>query len=348
MKKIALVSGITGQDGAYLAEFLLEKNYEVHGIIRRSSLIKTDRLDHLISDSSEKKTNFKLHYGDLTDSTNLIRLISEIKPHEIYNLAAQSHVMVSFETPEYTANADALGTLRILEAIRILKLEKKIKFYQASTSELFGNTKESKQNETTPFYPQSPYAVAKLYAYWVTKNYREAYGMFTSNGILFNHEGPTRGETFVTRKITIGISEILAKKRKKIFLGNLNAKRDWGHAKDFVKGIWKILQHKEPDDFVLSTGKVFSVREFIEIAFSFVNIKIDWVGEGKSERGINSENKEVLVEVDQNLYRPLEVDYLCGDSTKAKKLLNWECNISFKEMVKEMVSNDLKRNQISL
>ena len=348
MKKIAIITGITGQDGAYLAELLLNKDYIVHGIKRRSSIINSERIDHLYIDPLEKKTNFYLHYGDLTDATNLIRLIAEIKPDEIYNLAAQSHVMVSFETPEYTANADALGTLRLLEAIRILGLIKKTKFYQASPSELFGKTETAKQNENTPFIPQSPYAAAKLYSYWITKNYRDGYGIFASNGILFNHEGPTRGENFVTRKITIGISEILAKKRKRIYLGNLDAKRDWGHAKDYVVGMWKILQHTKPDDFVLSTGKTFSVREFVEIAFSFANVKIKWKGKGVNEMGLNSDNGEVLVKVDKQYYRPLEVDYLCGDSSKAKKILNWECKISFKQMVKEMLNNDLKRNNVKL
>ena len=348
MKKIALVTGVTGQDGAYLTELLLNKNYIVHGIKRRSSIINTERIDHLYFDPLEKKTNFNLHYGDLTDSTNLIRLVSEIKPDEIYNLAAQSHVMVSFETPEYTANADALGTLRILEAIKILGLEKKTKFYQASTSELYGNSFKKFQNEKTPFSPQSPYAVAKLYSYWVTKNYREAYGIFASNGILFNHEGPTRGENFVTRKITMGIAEIIAKKRRKIYLGNLEAKRDWGHAKDYVNGIWKILQHKEADDFVLSTGKTYSVREFLETAFSCVNIEIKWQGKGLNEKGIDKKSGSVLVEIDKQYYRPLEVHYLCGDSSKARKKLKWKCKISFKELVKEMIVNDLKKQNVKL
>jgi len=348
MKKIALITGVTGQDGAYLAEFLLKKNYIVHGIKRRSSIINTERIDHLYLDPLEKKTNFVLHHGDLTDATNLIRLVSDIKPTEIYNLAAQSHVMVSFETPEYTANADAMGTLRLLEAIRILKLEKKVKFYQASTSELYGDTQIKKLNENSPFSPQSPYAAAKLYAYWITKNYRDGYGMFASNGILFNHEGPTRGENFVTRKITIGIAEILARKRSKIYLGNLDAKRDWGHAKDYVVGMWKILQHSKPDDFVLSTGEAFSVRQFVETAFSFVNIKIKWQGKGENEKGIDASSGKTLVKVDKQYYRPLDVNYLCGDSSKAKKALNWNCKFSFKDLVNEMVINDLKRNNIEL
>ncbi len=348
MKKIAFVTGVTGQDGAYLSEFLLNKNYIVHGLKRRSSLINTKRIDHLYIDPLEKKTNFILHHGDLTDATNLIRLISSIKPHEIYNLAAQSHVLVSFEIPEYTANADALGTLRLLEAIRILKLEKHTKFYQASSSELFGDTKTKKQNESTPFLPRSPYAVAKLYSYWITKNYRNAYNLFASNGILFNHEGPTRGENFVTRKITIGISEILAKRRKKIYLGNLDAKRDWGHAKDYVNGIWKILQHNKPDDFVLATGKTYSVRDFVEVAFQCVGIDIKWKGKGLNEKGINVKTGEVLVEINEKYYRPLEVNYLCGDATKAKRTLNWTCKIKFIELVKDMILSDLKLNNIKL
>ena len=345
MKKIALITGVTGQDGSCLSEFLLNKNYIVHGIKRRSSIINTERIDHLYIDPLEKKTDFRLHYGDLTDATNLLRLISEIRPHEIYNLAAQSHVMVSFETPEYTANADAIGTLRLLEAIKILGLEKKTKFYQASTSELYGNSKKKSQNELTPFSPQSPYAVAKLYSYWITKNYRDAYGIFASNGILFNHEGPSRGENFVTRKITMGIAEIISKKRKKIYLGNLEAKRDWGHVKDYVNGIWKILQFRRPDDFVLATGKTYSVRDFVEAAFNVVDIKIKWIGSGLNERGINRENGSTLIEIDKQYYRPLEVHYLCGDAAKAKKYLNWKCNISFKTLVKEMVLNDLRKAQ---
>ena len=348
MKKIALVTGVTGQDGSSLSEFLLKNNYIVHGVKRRSSIINTERIDHLYVDPLEKKTNFNLHYGDLTDSTNLISLVSKIKPNEIYNLAAQSHVMVSFETPEYTANADALGTLRLLEAIKILGLEKKTKFYQASTSELFGNSKSKFQNEKTPFSPQSPYAVAKLYSYWITKNYREAYGIFASNGILFNHEGPTRGENFVTRKITIGICEILSGKRKKIYLGNLEAKRDWGHVRDYIVGMWKILQYKKPEDFILATGKTYSVRNFVENAFHVVGIDLIWKGSGLKEKGINKKTGKILVEIDRQYYRPLEVDYLRGDSSKAKKLLDWNCNISFKELVKEMMLSDLKKYKIQL
>ena len=348
MTKKALITGITGQDGAYLAEFLLNKNYIVHGVKRRSSTNNTERIDHLNFEINNKKNRLILHNGDLTDSSNIIRLVAETRPDEIYNLAAQSHVMVSFETPEYTANADSIGTLRILEAIRTLKLEKKTKFYQASTSELYGNSGKKSQNESTPFNPESPYATAKLYSYWITKNYRKAYGIFASNGILFNHEGPTRGETFVTRKITMGISDILAKKKKKLYLGNLDAKRDWGHARDFVEGIWKIMQFHKADDFVLSTGQTYSVRKFVELAFSIVGIKIDWVGDGLNEKGINTENKQTLIEINKKYYRPNEVDYLRGDSKKANKLLNWKCKISFKELVKEMVLSDLKKNKISL
>ncbi len=341
MKKIALITGVTGQDGALLSEFLLKKNYEVHGIKRRSSSFNTARIDHLYKDPKETKTNFFLHYGDLTDATNLIRLLKEIKPTEIYNLAAQSHVHVSFETPEYTANADALGTLRILEGIRILGLEKKIKFYQASTSELYGKVSDKLQNEETAFYPRSPYGVAKLYSYWITKNYREAYNIFASNGILFNHESSIRGETFVSRKIARAIAAIVNKKQKYLYLGNLNAKRDWGHAKDFVEGMWMILQHKNPDDFVLATSKAYSVRDFVELAFSFVDINIEWSGTGINEVGKNSKNGETLIKIDSAYFRPAEVDYLRGDYKKANKILGWKPKISFKELVKEMVENEL-------
>ncbi len=341
MKKIALITGVTGQDGALLSEFLLKKNYEVHGIKRRSSSFNTARIDHLYRDPKEIKTNFFLHYGDLTDATNLIRLLKEITPTEIYNLAAQSHVHVSFETPEYTANADALGTLRILEGIRILGMEKKIKFYQASTSELYGKVSVKLQNEKTPFYPRSPYGVAKLYSYWITKNYREAYNIFASNGILFNHESSIRGETFVSRKIARAIAAIVNKKQKYLYLGNLNAKRDWGHAKDFVEGMWMILQHKKPDDFVLATSKAYSVRDFVELAFSFVDIKIEWSGSGLNEIGKNSKDGKTLVKIDSTYFRPAEVDYLRGDYSKAKKILGWKPKISFKELVKEMVQKEL-------
>ena len=342
MKKIALITGVTGQDGALLSEFLLKKNYEVHGIKRRSSSFNTARIDHLYKDPKETKTNFFLHYGDLTDATNLIRLLKEIKPTEIYNLAAQSHVHVSFETPEYTANADALGTLRILEGIRILGLEKTIRFYQASTSELYGKVSNKLQNEETAFYPRSPYGVAKLYSYWITKNYREAYNIFASNGILFNHESSIRGETFVSRKIARAIAAIVNKKQKYLYLGNLNAKRDWGHAKDFVEGMWMILQHKKPDDFVLATSKAYSVRDFVELAFSFVDISIEWSGTGVNEVGKNTKNGETLIKIDSAYFRPAEVDYLRGDYKKAYKILGWKPRISFKELVKEMVESELQ------
>ena len=342
-RKIALITGVTGQDGSYLAEFLIKKNYIVHGVKRRSSSYNTERVDHIYQDAFEtKKRNFILHYGDMTDSTNLINIIKKVKPNEIYNLAAQSHVHVSFETPEYTGNADALGTLRMLEAIRILGLNKFTKFYQASTSELFGNSKEKKMNEKTSFAPNSPYATAKLYAYYITKNYRSAYNIFACNGILFNHESERRGETFVTRKITLGIANILKKKQKKLYLGNLNSIRDWGHAKDYVEGMWKILQHKEPDDFILSTGKSYSVRDFIEEAFKYVNINLTWKGKGNNEKGYDSKTKRCLVEIDPKFFRPNEVPYLHGDASKAKKLLKWKCKVTFKKLVEEMMKNDLK------
>jgi len=341
MSKVAMITGVTGQDGAYLAEFLLEKGYEVHGVKRRSSSFNTGRVDHLYHDPHEKGVRFHMHYGDLTDSTNLIRLIQEIQPTEIYNLAAQSHVQVSFETPEYTANSDALGTLRLLEAIRILKLEDKAKFYQASTSELFGKVQESPQTEKTPFYPRSPYAAAKLYAYWIAVNYREAYGMFASNGILFNHEGPTRGETFVTRKITRAVAAIELGLQDKIYLGNLDAKRDWGHARDYVEGQWKILQHDQPGDFVLATGETHSVREFVELAFQHVGRTIEWRGEGRDEQGLDAKTGEVLIEIDARYFRPTEVEFLLGDATKAKEVLGWEAKIHFAQLVEEMMVSDL-------
>ena len=342
MKKKALITGVTGQDGALLSEFLLKKNYEVHGIKRRSSSFNTARVDHLYKDPHEFKTNFFLHYGDVTDATNIIRLLQEIKPDEIYNLAAQSHVQVSFETPEYTANSDALGTLRILEAIRILKLKEKVKFYQASTSELYGKAQEIPQNEKTPFYPRSPYAVAKLYSFWITVNYREAYKIFASNGILFNHESSVRGETFVSRKITMAACAISKKKQNCLYLGNLDAKRDWGHAKDFVEGMWMILQQKKPDDFVLATGKTHSVREFVEIAFNEVGIKIKWEGKGINEVGKDQKTQKILIRVDKKYFRPTEVDILHGDYTKAKENLGWNPKISFQELVKEMIKSELK------
>lgn len=342
MKKVALISGITGQDGAYLAELLLSKGYQVHGIKRRSSSFNTARIDHLYRDPHEKNVDFFLHYGDLTDSTNIIRIIQETQPDEIYNLAAQSHVKVSFETPEYTANADALGTLRLLEAIKILGLTGKTRFYQASTSELFGKAQEIPQNEKTPFYPRSPYAVAKLYAYWITVNYREAYNIFGCNGILFNHESPLRGETFVTRKITRAVARIKFGLQQKIFLGNLNAKRDWGHAADYVEAMWLILQQKEPDDYVIATGETFSVRDFVELAFSEVGIKINWQGQGLEEKGVDKNTGKVLVEIDPNYFRPTEVNLLLGDPAKAKNKLSWEPKVVFKELVKSMINADMK------
>ncbi|GAB5539127.1 MAG: GDP-mannose 4,6-dehydratase [Salibacteraceae bacterium] len=343
MSKVALITGITGQDGAYLAELLLEKGYIVHGVKRRSSLFNTERIDHLYQDPHETNLRFKLHYGDLTDSTNLIRIVQETQPDEIYNLAAQSHVKVSFETPEYTANADAIGTLRILEAIRILNLEKKTKFYQASTSELYGLVQEVPQSETTPFYPRSPYAVAKLYAYWICKNYREAYGIFACNGILFNHESPLRGETFVTRKITRAVAKYKLGLQKKLFLGNLDAKRDWGHAKDYVEGMWRMLQHDTPEDFVLATGKTIPVREFVELSFKEIGVELEWKGEGVDEKGINKTTNEVVVEVDPDYFRPTEVDLLIGDPKKAKEILGWEASCTVEELCRDMVKADLDR-----
>ena len=340
MKKIALITGITGQDGAYLAELLLNKNYEVHGIKRRASSFNTSRIDHLYKDKHKEDVNFFLHYGDLTDSTNLIRIIQEVQPHEIYNLGAQSHVKVSFEVPEYTANSDALGTLRILEAIRILKMENKVKFYQASTSELYGKAQEVPQTETTPFYPRSPYGVAKLYAYWIVKNYSEAYGMFACNGILFNHESPLRGETFVTRKITRAASKIKLGLQEKLYLGNLNAQRDWGHAKDYVEGMWRMLQHDKPEDFVLATGKTTTIREFCNLSFKELGIDIIWEGEGENEVGIDQSSNKVIISIDKNYYRPTEVDLLIGDASKAKNLLSWTPKYDLESLVKEMVNAD--------
>lgn len=373
MKK-ALITGITGQDGAYLAEFLLNKGYEVHGIKRRASLFNTERIDHLYKDPHEEETNFYLHYGDLTDSLNLTRLIQKIKPDEIYNLAAQSHVAVSFDQPEYTANADGIGTLRILEAVRLLGMKDRVRIYQASTSELYGKVQEIPQKETTPFYPRSPYAVAKLYAYWITVNYREAYNMFACNGILFNHESPIRGETFVTRKITMGVTRIILGLQKKIYLGNLNAKRDWGHAKDYVEGMYLILQQPEPDDYVLATGKTTEVRDFAKMAFSELGIEIDFKGEGIDEVGIvtNIDEKKLVtkmknlgvaeehidviikrskslidktvVAVDKRYFRPAEVDILIGDASKAKEKLGWKPRHTLEELVRDMVEGDLKKS----
>lgn len=375
-KKVALITGITGQDGSYLAEFLLEKGYEVHGIKRRASLFNTKRIDHLYKDPHEDNVNFFLHYGDMTDSLNLTKLIEDINPDEIYNLAAQSHVAVSFEEPEYTANVDGIGTLRILEAVRLLKLTNKTKIYQASTSELYGLVQEVPQNEKTPFYPRSPYAVAKMYAYWITVNYREAYNMFACNGILFNHESPRRGETFVTRKITRGLARIVLGLDKKLYLGNLSAKRDWGHAKDYVRMMWMILQYEKPEDWVIATGKTTEVREFVRLAGKFLGLEIEFVGKGIDEKGIvknvyedlledmllklgikdikniiskAKELKEkVIIEVDPKYFRPTEVDLLLGDATKAREKLGWEPKITLEEMTKEMVENDLKENFQSL
>ena len=339
MKK-ALITGITGQDGSYLAEFLLNKNYEVHGIKRRSSSINTGRIDHLYQDPHEQNLKFILHHGDLTDSTSLIRIIQLVQPDEIYNLAAQSHVAVSFEEPEYTANSDALGALRILEAIRILKLEKKTKFYQASTSELYGAVLETPQNEKTPFYPRSPYGVAKLYAYWITVNYREAYGIYACNGILFNHESPVRGETFVTRKITRALVRIKIGLQKKLYIGNLNSLRDWGHAKDFVEAQWLMLQQQKPEDFVIATGKQYSVRDFINLASKYLDMSIEWKGKDLEEVG--SYNKKEIIKVDPTYFRPTEVESLLGDASKAKEKLNWYPKISFEQLVKEMIEEDFK------
>ena len=335
--KRALITGVTGQDGAYLAEFLIGKGYEVHGLQRRSSSYNAGRVDGL-----QSNPDFAMHYGDMTDSTNLIRLVQSIQPTEIYNLAAQSHVQVSFDTPEYTANADAVGALRLLEAIRILGLKNSTRFYQAATSELYGRVVETPQSETTPFYPRSPYAVAKLYAYWVTVNYREAYGMFAANGILFNHEGPTRGETFVTRKITRAVAAIELGLQKTLSLGNIDAKRDWGHARDYVEGQWLILQQDKPDDFVLATGETHSVREFVELAFAHVGRTIEWRGEGEQEQGLDAESGDLLVEIDPRFYRPTEVDLLLGDPSKAKAILGWEAKIKFKQLVTEMIESDLE------
>jgi len=361
--KTALITGVTGQDGSYLAELLLDKDYEVHGIKRRASLIKTDRVDHLYHDPHYEGLPFYLHYGDLTDSSNLTRIVQETQPDEVYNLAAQSHVGVSFESPEYTADVDAMGVLRMLEAIRILGLENKTKFYQASTSELYGKVKEMPQDEDTPFYPRSPYAAAKLYAYWICKNYREAYDMFAVNGILFNHESPRRGETFVTRKITRAAARIAEGQQEKLFLGNLNAKRDWGHAKDYVRGMWMMLQQEEPEDFVLATGETTTVRAFCEMAFAHLGIELTWEGEGVNEKGIiESIDKEqfeettsqqlsdstlslgeVIVEVDSQYFRPTEVDVLLGDAQKAKNKIGWEPKYSINELVKDMVEGDMQK-----
>src|SRR6201990_1729604 len=340
-KKVALIPGVTGQDGAYLAEFLLKKGYEVHGIKRRALSFNTDRIDHLYQDPHVDGRRFILHYGDLTDSTSLVRIVQQVQPDEIYNRAAQSHFAVSFEEPEYTANADGIGALRLLEAMRILGLEKKTRFYQASSSELYGLVQESPQKETTPFYPRSPYAVAKLYAYWITVNYREAYGMYACNGILFNHESPIRGETFVTRKITRGVARIELGLEETLYLGNLEAKRDWGHARDYVEGMHSILQADAPDDFVLATGEMRSVREFVELAFGEVGRSIQWRGKGIEETGIDKKTGKTVVRIDPTYFRPTEVDLLIGDASKARKTLGWKPKTSFAQLVKEMVAGDL-------
>ena len=341
MKK-ALITGVTGQDGAYLAELLLSKGYEVHGIKRRASLFNTDRIDHLYEDPHERGRKMILHYGDLTDATNLIRVLQQVQPDEVYNLAAQSHVQVSFETPEYTADVDALGAMRLLEGIRLLGLQKKTRFYQASTSELYGQVRETPQTEKTPFYPRSPYACAKLYAYWITVNYREAYGIYACNGILFNHESPIRGETFVTRKITRALSRIHIGHQDCLYIGNLNALRDWGHARDYVKMQWLMLQQEIPDDFVIATGEQHSVREFIELAGMELGITIKWEGTGIDEKGINTDNGKTIVSIDPTYFRPTEVETLLGDPTKAKEKLGWEPEISFEALVREMVKADLE------
>jgi GDPmannose 4,6-dehydratase len=341
-RRVALITGVAGQDGAYLAEYLLEKGYIVHGVKRRASSFNTARIDHLYQDPHDPDTRFILHYGDLTDTTTLIRLLQETSPHEIYNLAAQSHVQVSFDNPEYTANADALGTLRLLEAIRILGLIGHSRFYQASTSEMFGKAQAVPQNEGTPFYPRSPYGVAKLYAYWITVNYREAYGIFAANGILFNHESPLRGETFVSRKVTRAVAAIHHGLQDRLYIGNLDAKRDWGHARDYIDGMWRILQHPQPDDFVLATGESHTVRELIEIAFGVVGRKIDWRGEGREEIGVDGGSGKEVVSIDPRYFRPTEVDLLLGDPRKAREELGWTHTTSFKDMIAEMVRSDLK------
>ena len=352
IKKVALITGVTGQDGSYLAEFLLKKNYKVHGIKRRASSFNTQRIDHLYEDLHSQKTDFMLHYGDLTDTSNLIRIIQQIQPDEIYNLAAQSHVAVSFESPEYTANCDALGTLRILEAIRILGLTKKTRMYQASTSELFGKIQEVPQKEKTPFYPRSPYGVAKLYAYWITVNYREAYGLYACNGILFNHESPRRGETFVTRKITRGLSRIDVGLDSCIYLGNLDAKRDWGHAKDYVEMQWLMLQQDQPDDFVIATGRMETVRKFVEISAKFLGWAVNndqpaiiWEGKSENEVGRRADTNEIVIRIDKKYFRPTEVDQLLGDPSKAHKILGWKPKYNLEMMIKEMISEDKKESQ---
>ena len=341
-KKIALIFGVTGQDGSYLSEFLINKKYIVHGVKRRSSSMNTERVDHIYQDPHESKRNFFLHYGDITDSTSVSKIIKDIKPDEIYNLAAQSHVAVSFEVPEYTANADALGTLRILEAIKFHKLEKKTKFYQAGTSEMYGKVQSVPQNEKTNFYPLSPYGAAKLYAHWISKIYREAYNIFASNGILFNHESPRRGETFVTKKIVIALCKIKFGQQKKLYLGNLDAKRDWGHAQDYVEAMWKVLQQKQPDDYVVATGKQYSVKQFVNFVASKLGIKVVWKGKGLNEKGYDSLTKKIIIECDSNYYRPLDVNTLLGDARKARKKLKWKPKIDIKKLVSEMVDKEIE------
>tara|TARA_B100001250_G_C19773706_1_gene778512 strand:+ start:294 stop:1340 length:1047 start_codon:yes stop_codon:yes gene_type:complete len=344
MKK-ALITGITGQDGYYLTKFLLKKGYQVHGIKRRTSLINTQRIDEFFNDKNLHDKNFTLYHGDMTDSSSLIRILNKVKPNEIYNLAAQSHVRVSFEIPEYTANSDAIGVLRLLEAVKSANLVNKVKIYQASTSELYGKARETPQNENTPFYPRSPYGVAKLYAHWIIVNYREAYNFFACNGILFNHESPLRGETFVTRKITIGLSKIKLGLQKNLTLGNLNAKRDWGHAADYAEAMWKIMQLNKPDDFVISTGKQFSVREFVNIAAKNLGISLKWVGKGTNEKGIDKKTGKIIIKVGKKYFRPTEVDALIGDSSKARKILKWKPKFSFNQLVKEMVKSDFNEQK---
>lgn len=339
-KPVALITGITGQDGSYLAEYLLSKGYDVHGIVRRSSSFNTWRVNHLFKDIHED-SSFHLHYGDLTDGTSIIRLIKEIQPDEIYNLAAQSHVKVSFETPEYTANADGVGVLRILEAIKLLDMERKVRIYQASTSELYGLVQETPQTEKTPFYPRSPYAVAKLYAYWIIKNYREAYDIFACNGILFNHESPRRGQTFVTRKITMGLCNIKLGNQEKLYLGNMDSKRDWGYAKEYVESMWLMLQQDKPDDYVVATGETHTVREFVEEACKILDMEIEWKGRGMNEKGIDKKTGKTIIEVDSQYFRPTEVDLLLGDPSKAKKVLGWEAKTKFRDLVKIMIESDL-------
>jgi GDPmannose 4,6-dehydratase len=345
--KTALITGVTGQDGSYLAEFLLNKGYEVHGIVRRASTFNRERIEHLHFYENPTRDNLLLHYGDMTDSSNLIRIIREIEPDEIYHLAAQSHVKISFEVPEYTAEADGIGTLRLLEAVRFLGLNETTKIYNASTSELYGKAKEFPQNENTPFHPRSPYAAAKLYSHWITQNYREAYNLYACNGILFNHESPRRSENFVTRKITLSIAKIIAGKQKKIHLGNLDAKRDWGYAPDYVEAMWMMLQQNKPEDFVIATGEAHDVREFTELAFKEVDIDIIWKGKGVKEKGLNSKNDEVLVEVSPDYFRPSEVDYLLGDAAKARKKLGWKPKVGFKELIKIMVEADLGKQNVT-